>query len=148
MNRRALHTALFERLRFGMPSVALFTRRDLTGNDLSPQPALKYRPGTETPENAPPRAIKHHVRAEITLYARAAPYSEVPDESPYDLLFDLLAELETALKAQPGESSFPTTSLGGLCQSCSIVGPLEFFPGENSDQAVCRVPILLVVVDL
>jgi hypothetical protein len=78
---------------------------------------------------------------------------EEPSVPPDIALNTAITLVEAALEAQPGEqrspfATFPgkqpgyfTTTLGGLCYSCQIVGTVQVFDGTIAGTAVAIIPI-------
>jgi hypothetical protein len=81
--------------------------------------------------------------ATILLYARAS-----DSKTPGTILLNLRRAVEAAFERQPGEQKFVPdevyTSLGGLVHRAWISGPVQFYPGATSEQAIAVVPVSML----
>jgi hypothetical protein len=142
-----IFAALFDRLKDKLAGqIQTFERRDLDYSQIEAlgQPALilveddfvpSYRgqgiPATWT------------LGATILLYARAS-----DSKTPGTILLNLRDKLEAAFERQPTEQKYVPdevyTSLGGLVNRAWISGPVQFYPGATSEQAIAVVPVSML----
>jgi hypothetical protein len=150
LDREAIYSALFARLQAKLGAACgLYSRRflDLDQIPASQQPALLLVATEQSPDYPGHGQLpaKYDLRALAILYARAQPDDPA---GPEPLLHQLVAQLDAALIADPGEGPFSevATTLGGLVTWARIAGPVELHPGADADQAAALVPIEMLAV--
>lgn len=138
--------ALFERLQDRVRDVKTFSRDELDYSAIPDhkQPALVLIEDDFVPEyrsqGVPP---KWTLGATILIYAKAK-----DKKAPGAVLLRLRDQVEAALEVQPGEKKYVPdetfTSLGGLVKYARISGPVNFWPGATSDQAIAEIPVSML----
>jgi hypothetical protein len=159
--RERIFAALYDRLRAiqsGGGAYFKYTSRILESWDDTPpavQPAFFLVKGNEEAniklQGAP---SGWRLTANLVVYLQNDETThEDPSVAPSIELNNAITLVEAALQAQAGEqrspfATFPgkqpgyfTTTLGGLCYSCQIVGTVQVFDGTIAGTAVAIIPI-------
>ncbi|MFK7088682.1 hypothetical protein AAFM71_07680 [Chromobacterium violaceum] len=141
MNREAIYSALFERLK-AIPGLRTTSRRlrHWSDVDASQQPAMFQAQVRESPiPGDPSRGLptKWTLSADVYVYARTD-----GDQAPGTVLNPLLDAIEAAL--QPDNPVLRAQTLGGMVEHCWIDGDIETDEGALGDQAVAIVPIRIL----
>lgn len=151
LDREAIYTALFERLKTECVSFSTFTRKDRTLAAFSTvkQPALVLFALDETVSPQPNMRASYTLNGAIVLLAKTAQ----TEESPETRLNALLLEVETALERKDADvdtsSMYPGqerhwTNLGGLVARCWISGRVDIEQGAESGQGMVRIPVEII----
>jgi hypothetical protein len=146
LSSEPIFEALFERLQAYVRGVKTFERAELDYTQIPDhkQPALVLVEDPFVPEyrsqGLPP---KWTLGATILIYAKAK-----DKKSPGAILLRLRDQVEAALELQAGETKHVPdetfTSLGGLVKYARISGPVSFWPGATSDQAIAEIPVSML----
>lgn len=141
MNREAIYSALFDRLK-AIPGLRTTSRRlrHWSDVDASQQPALFQAQGRETATPGDPaRGVptKWTLSADVYIYVRTD-----GDQVPGTVMNPLLDAIEAALRNDNAMQRVQT--LGGLVERCWIEGDIETDEGTLGDQAVAIVPIRIL----
>lgn len=149
LDREAIFSALYSRLKAQVPSVRLFSRRFLPYDSLkqSDLPSLELIQEGDVRSQAEAEPPRWTLNAWIVLYVMNTDKS--PDTTPDSMLNQIELEIEKALTLQFGESS-PCqgweTTLGGLVIRCGTSGDSQRTQGNDGGRAWTRIPISLTAV--
>jgi len=131
--------ALFAHLQ-GAAAFATTGRRVIHWNLVAAQPAMFLR-RTGVLDEAQDLYTVTTLECEAWIYCNAGKDpNAVPDEH--------LTVLETALResfAPDGDYGDPRFTLGGLVYWCRIEGKSDISPGDQSGQAIARIPIRITI---
>lgn len=135
MNREAIYSALFDRLKV-VPGIVTASRKLRHWSDVSAseQPALFMAQKSEPARQAQGMATVWELGVDVYLYANTQGF-----DAPAQALNGILDAIEGALA--PDAPAKNTCTLGGLVQHCRIEGAIETDEGTLGDQAVAIVPI-------
>lgn len=148
VNRELLFSTLFDRLS-AIPDFVFKSRLFKTYDDLpiDSQPALIMCKGQEEITTAKGMPPIWKLDGSIYLYCRNDFDTNV---SPSIQLNNLIQKVEEAFERKPNEVTSPyasytndldfTTTLGGLCISCTIFGRIVTDEGTLGNQAVALIP--------
>lgn len=146
VDRKALRTALWERLQQYVDGVEYWKRRNLAPGEIEVFPAILMYGTGETPTNDP-SGLPPIWDIDLSIVALVRVTQE--DEAPDDKLDEIVQSIEAALALQDGEEQAvegeddPNTTLGGLAISCWISGPIERGRGEASGSGFVEVPVTI-----
>lgn len=142
-----IFAALFDRLKDKLAgSVITFERRELDYSQVETlgQPAMLLIEDDFVPSyKGQGMPATWTLGATVYLYARAS-----DSKTPGTVLLNLIDKLNAAFELQQGEQKFVPdevyTSLGGLVHRAWISGPVQFYPGATSEQAIAVVPVSML----
>jgi len=106
------------------------------------QPALLQLQRRETVTKTKGLPAKWSLTVDLYLYVHTGATND-PDVVPSQLLNPLMDAIEQAIVID--DVMTDSCTLGGLVYRCFIDGPVEIFEGNLGDQAVCIIPITIVV---
>lgn len=144
MDSTSAYAALYARIKSKLTGVEYFTRRPLTWEQVPAFPAVEvcatHLEGEQKQGRGP---TIWRLYAAVVIYSQAVIEND-PDTSPDDALLGIIAQVENALKAQPGEAGLFTT-LGGACDGCGIAGDIQFIGGNTQAQAMAVIPVEILI---
>lgn len=128
----------------GSPAFKLATRKLKTWEDVSAedQPALLQLQRRETVTKPKTLPAKWKFSIDLYLYVHTGAQQD-SNVVPSQLLNPLMDAVEAALEID--DKSNDACTLGGLVSHCFIDGAVEIFEGNLGDQAVCIIPLTVVV---
>lgn len=106
------------------------------------QPALLQLQRRETVTKPKGLPAKWALGIDLYLYVHTGAIND-PDVVPSQLINPLMDAVESALAID--DVSNDACTLGGLVYRCYIDGAVEIFEGNLGDQAVCIIPLTVVV---
>lgn len=145
-DRKAIRQALFERLQNQVEDVRFWGTRYMDFDRIPVKPAMTLVVDSQAPTITPGFPIVWTIRLILAIHIQP---SADPNDSPDDQADDLLAQVEAALRRQPeedGSSGRAETTLGGLCQRCSISGEISYWDAGSNGAQVVDVPIEIVAL--
>lgn len=141
INREAIYAALFAKAQ-SITGLATVSRRLKHWSDVSPvqQPALFQAQGDPVAQVERGKPTVWLLRVDWYLYVNCG---EDPKASTAPLLNEFLDNIEAALAPEVYKDE---QTLGGLVQSCRIVGAVQTDEGTLGAQGVAVVPIEILAV--
>lgn len=117
-----------------------FSRRFKPWGQVSAQPALFLRDGSEEVEYHSTIMQEQILKAEVWIYSNAG---QDPDVAPATGLNNLLDAVQAAFA--PDDPMRGRFTLGGLVEWCRIVGKIDKEPGDIGGQAIAVADIEIIV---
>ncbi len=148
MTREAIYAALFAKWTAltvgGTPLFVTATRKLQVWENVAAEdsPALLQSQRRETVSRQRGLPSRWTLGVDLFLYVHTGALND-PNIVPSQLLNPLMDAIEAALTVDDVAQNACT--LGGLVSSCIIDGTVEIFEGTLGDEAVCIVPITIVV---
>ena len=141
IEREPLYAALFAKLS-ALPGFVTTSRKLKHWSDVgaSEQPALFQAQKSETPAQSTGSPAEWKLHLDLYLYAQS-----VGADSPATILNPLLDAVCNLF--EPENPVTNRCTLGGLVHYARIAGTIETDEGALGDQAVCIVPIEILVTD-
>jgi hypothetical protein len=150
LDREAIASALFARLKAQVSAAKTFTRKDDDPRSFPSElhPVLILRCAGEDPEQAPGRPAKVPLHYVVKVYARNLDSEASPDTQ----LNQVLQQVDAALERQSDEAPWPNepfhTTLGGLVQHAWLGAPVDFYQGEHSNEAMLVLAVEALACDV
>lgn len=117
-----------------------FSRRFKPWSQVSAQPALFLRDGSEDIEYRNGILQEQTMKAEVWIYSNAG---QDPDVAPATGLNNLLDAVQAAFA--PDDQMRQVFTLGGLVSWCRIAGKIEKEPGDIGGQAIALADVEIIV---